>query len=595
MVITSILATVVSYQVLAPLFGPEAWVLNNDHLMPFDHIRLILSGKGFGLRDITWARIPSLFPDYFLAFVSGIFSGNWIEQFSFYWHVQIFFCVSAFLFLAQFSCGVAGLYLSAGVYSFLVWFFPGYAEIIFYSGVPIYHGGNFVNVALLIFLVSCLLSGECRGFRGIGIYVLFAYSLVASFSSRLFFVQLIAPLWVLFLINIRIGNVSAYSVDWRRLWTSKVARFLGLISIASISGLVSYVLVIHQCTDVGISAHFDVFVAHFRRMGERGLLVFCLLSYLPLILAWCGPGRVFPLGRSVNTLNGRKREIFIYSLIAISSLFTVFVFYISAVDSWSGYGRYLITPAYFLPVAAVLAVRTLSRYWPRIVIAFGEYLPGSAYLSCQDLKIFLSFYPLIISLLSLCAVFVFTFFDSAVSSAILIRKSHRAPIQWLVKVLRSNNLLGELGYVADPPFESRALHALSNMKIRALSVSTDGNPLMFPHSRTEYLSRWARSNRALYPMSGDVLPPKWVLARQSNTRRLFERFGHPIRTFDCNGNACVYEFDQARVVENGATYFQTIRFDVYKCKSDTFKGIIISKLHPFYRQIRGRLSFVFQG
>ena len=96
-------------------------------------------------------------------------------------------------------------------------------------------------------------------------------------------------------------------------------------------------------------------------------------------------------------------------------------------------------------------------------------------------------------------------------------------------------------------------------------------------------------------MSGDVLPPKWVLASPSNTRRLFEKFGYPIRVFDCNGDACVYGFDQARIVENGATYFQTIRFDVYKCKSDTFKGIVFSRLYPFYRQIRGRLSSLGQG
>ena len=586
---TSIFATVISYRVLGALFGSQAWVLNNDHLIPFDHIRLILADDNIGVFDIAWARIPSLFPDYLLAFFVRVFSGGWITQFSAYWHIQIFCCVSAFLLLARLSCGLTGLYAAAGVYTFLVCFFPAYAEIIFYSGLPVYHGGNFVNVALVMALLASLSAGD--DFKNVRLSVLFIYSLIASFSSRLFFVQLLAPLWVFLLLRISVWGIPVSSVEWRNFRSSKLARSLVLISIASIGGLIVYPLVIHQCTDVGISARFDVFASHFHRLGERGLLVFCLLSYLPLALDLWRLRSILPRMRFLDSLCDDRRETFFYLFIAVSSLFTVFVFYVSAVDSWSGYGRYLITPAYFLPVASILSVKALSRC--RFQAGMNDGLSHGMHENhwCQKLKPLRSFSWAMTLSVALSALFIPLFVRSVASSAVLMRNGHHSPADWLVEVLKSNDLLDELGYVVDPPFESRALYALSNMRIRALSVSTDGNPLMFPHQRAEYLSQWSRSNRALDPRSRDVLAPKWILASPSNTRRLFRRLGAPVRVFGCKDDACVYEFDQSRVVENGAKYFSTIRFDVYKCKSDSFRGLIISKVAPFYYWLRGLLPF----
>ena len=68
-----LVCTLASWAVVARslqyLFPDNAWVLNNDHLIPFDHLRLITGDSGISFGDLVLARIPSLFPDYILSWL----------------------------------------------------------------------------------------------------------------------------------------------------------------------------------------------------------------------------------------------------------------------------------------------------------------------------------------------------------------------------------------------------------------------------------------------------------------------------------------------------------------------------------------------
>ena len=171
----------------------------------------------------------------------------------------------------------------------------------------------------------------------------------------------------------------------------------------------------------------------------------------------------------------------------------------------------------------------------------------------------------------------------AVSTAdriLAMKSSHPAPVSWLRDVLSKNDLNGSLGYVADPPFESRAIAALTSGNIRTLSISTDGNPLIFPHSRQEFLVDGARSLRALDPNPQDALAPSWVLASSSNTERLFVKYGPPLAVLGCNEDAaCVYQFDPAKVRDSISQFLSSWKVDQYRCLDNrSFLGSLLSSL-----------------
>jgi len=198
-------ATLLSLLVLIPFaigwLEPQAWLVNNDHLAPFDYVRQLFTGQ-IDWNQITHARIPSVWPDYAIAGISLFLFGQGSSAFVLAWLLQFALCVfGLYCFLPPligrksalgFSLIVACVFLS------LVFLFEDYRGIIFAAGIPARHGGNWINFAFAfsLFLYSCRLPRSrfwfwaCWG-------LLFSVSMVAVFSNRLFLIQFTFPIVIL--------------------------------------------------------------------------------------------------------------------------------------------------------------------------------------------------------------------------------------------------------------------------------------------------------------------------------------------------------------------------------------------------------------
>ena len=65
-------------------FGPGIW--DNEKLLAFDHVRLLQNGAG--ITNLNLARIPSLAPDYILAWLTQIFGEDIRQQYFSYLILQ---------------------------------------------------------------------------------------------------------------------------------------------------------------------------------------------------------------------------------------------------------------------------------------------------------------------------------------------------------------------------------------------------------------------------------------------------------------------------------------------------------------------------
>ena len=64
------------------------WTLDNDHLAPLDYLGLVFS-RGMDFRDILYARIPSLFPDFVIQGLAMSWSGVTLAAFSWAYLLQL--------------------------------------------------------------------------------------------------------------------------------------------------------------------------------------------------------------------------------------------------------------------------------------------------------------------------------------------------------------------------------------------------------------------------------------------------------------------------------------------------------------------------
>ena len=203
--LVSLFATLLSLLVLIPFaigwLEPQAWLVNNDHLAPFDYVRQLFTGQ-IDWNQITHARIPSVWPDYAIAGISLFLFGQGSSAFVLAWLLQFALCVfGLYCFLPPLIGHKSALGFSlivASVFLFLVFLFEDYREIVFAAGIPARHGGNWINFAFAfsLFLYSCRLPRSrfwfwaCWG-------LLFSVSMVAVFSNRLFLIQFTFPIVIL--------------------------------------------------------------------------------------------------------------------------------------------------------------------------------------------------------------------------------------------------------------------------------------------------------------------------------------------------------------------------------------------------------------
>ena len=209
--------------------------------------------------------------------------------------------------------------------------------------------------------------------------------------------------------------------------------------------------------------------------------------------------------------------------------------------------RYLLVPSFWVPVGLGLVIQPLfERLNPHGLFGVrGGHLLILIFLSIAGVA--LESYVLL----------------SRVSAR--YRNDYSRQGQWLVALLRDNGLTGTLGYVADPPWESRRIEFLTQSSIRALSVSTDGNPRIHPHSRVQFLERGEAIN-PLAPTSKDVKSPGWVLASSKDFDRMKAFWGEPLSRVGCFGDkGCLYLFDIGKVKANTSLFLSTWHSEQYGC------------------------------
>ena len=438
-----------------------------------------------------------------------------------------------------------------------------YSEIIFYSGFPVYHGGNFVNVALsyslLLLLGDFIARCLSKHLRLLAYSAMVLMVFVGSYSSRLFIAQFTLPVVAasIFAFLFKDGARRRFFYPLSHL------PLILTIAISSVLGFLAYLGSIHQCTDVSIVASAQVFASHLSRLSSSGFLSISLIVFVV--------GSLLVVSRHlmlIDSANGSSPpKIYLAHLCVLLTLAsTLVVFYLAAIDEWTGYGRYLVSLAYLLPCAASLCIVD-------IVSLFSRAHPNP--------------HPLL-SLITLPALVFFIpyAFDSysvvkTTARSTLVDK-HPSPYRWIESTLDKHNLLGLLGYVADPPLESRALGVLTGWRINSLSVSTDGNPLIFPHSRQEYLNKELGPAAVSSALVRDVF---WVATSSLDFDRMQLKYGRPIKVLDCtNEGICLYIFDKSRISTTVASFPSTWKGDVYRCVTiDSSLGRLLKTLKASLR------------
>lgn len=183
---------------------------------------------------------------------------------------------------------------------------------------------------------------------------------------------------------------------------------------------------------------------------------------------------------------------------------------------------------------------------------------------------------LIVGLTSISFIKTFT-----IERVIRIREAFPISSSWIEGLLAQNNLQGSLGFVTEPPTESIALVAVSSGRLRALSISTDGNPLIFPHSRSAFYvprAKLINSRERIDPIK--VRTPSWVLAEYSKTLNLFKTYGQPTAILGCDQKMkCLYVFNHRSLEPILVNYFKTWKLDHYRCLSpDKGMGYLLNSV-----------------
>ena len=88
-VLAALLACLALLPVATQWLIGNPWILNNEHLAPFDYVSLLMAGE-ITWADVTHARIPSVWPDYAFAFASLALAGWRVKAFVIYWFLQFF-------------------------------------------------------------------------------------------------------------------------------------------------------------------------------------------------------------------------------------------------------------------------------------------------------------------------------------------------------------------------------------------------------------------------------------------------------------------------------------------------------------------------
>ena len=332
---------------------PPGFKVDDETLLAFDHIKLAINGAYFW--DFNFARIPSLFPDYFFALVSWLLSEDHRMQFLVYSLLQC----SSILLLTSLIVGKlasrsfsTSLMASVGGSLLLILLVPDYAWKRAYAYLPIHHGGNLVTIAFSIWLYLGLLNKDSKEskmqsntFR----YLLLSLTIIVSvISNRIYIVQFAIPVILLELSDLLMLCRSSKS-DRSILYRSG----LNLILVTFLSAAAGYALsnsFINTGCIPPIKANlmkiFSV-SAIFQFDASSWILLLALLAALFFALF------------STKQFNLAARKVF--GLMVVSSITSFFLNLI--VETYSPEHRYLMPTYWFVSVISAIL---LVMLWPKL-------------------------------------------------------------------------------------------------------------------------------------------------------------------------------------------------------------------------------------
>lgn len=554
------------------------WTLDNDHLAPLDYLELVFY-RGMDFRDILHARIPSLFPDFLIQGLTMSLSGVTLAAFSWAYLVQLGAGIGLAFLLSVLLPGGSEVkkIVSFSFVLIVVLLVPGVVrDTFFLSGFPARHGGNWINTSLAMSLSIALMDGRMRRWRrACAWFALSAVVIFSVFSNRLFVVSYVMP-WLASLVAISTLSFFSDRSSWPGTLINAKRFSLWLLLSAAI-GFMGYLVVMHQCHEVGSVFSFERFSGNLMYLASNGGLFFYLLPpWLFVVRALCRP-RTWG-ARKVSVL--RSNDSVGLLSIWLSAYLGLIVFCaLKSPASGSDGIRYLIFSSYAL---LILLGNELGRSLSLLAIPEGmlvarfrsfSFLPPGRINLAGGLSLIGGIVLLVASLVGV--------HRSMVSS---YSEAYRGRIDWLSSRLKEAGLTGSTGYVVNPPWNSRALQLLLPGGSTVLTVSSDGNPFLFHHSRTQFV----RSHdliEGLSPNSEDVVAPSWVLTAPHERERMYRYFGQPVERLGCYAEGeCLYIFDQKKIARNTSIFLSSWQADYYGCLE------IGSRLESFRSWLKRRLG-----
>ena len=506
--------------------------LDNDHLIVFDHWHQLFDGS---LRPWEWvfSRLPSFFPDYGLSFVLalGILPQQVSEYLSIYWVLQFSLAAGLLMVLAWIFAqpenridAVLVVSVTSLIATCLV---PGFRFALMMTGLPVNHGGNVINSLLAFGLVFAGLKARLTSRRTLAL-VLFVFGLLAGFSNRMFLLQFLVPLGLALLL-------SRFGPECRRYWSS-------LAGGAFVGGFFLYGFVVHQCADPSAgeaSSRWMAAAAGVQMLWTTGAgLVFGIG-----LLSTC-----YLLSRSERNVDFSFLALFYVSFVLVS----LAIFLLLVPDSGAVYLRYLLAPLWFTPLPVALTFSALVE-------------------PCCRLTGFV--------ILALAAILTRFSWQGGFAKNPVLDPRH----QWAVEVLRRNGFEEGPVLAVSPAWESRAIGLALGRPGAVLSVSTDGNPMLWPHAREEYLS--GRQSRYA-PSPDQIRDFRFYLGSPEEKSSLFERLGLEVVPVDCYADRyCLWRLPESLSPFRKQfllAFFSTQADDRWRClntDSNPLKNLLVPMRH----------------
>lgn len=473
------------------LLGSAIWMSQTPHnvqwgdepLIVFDHISQIKSGAGIG--SLNYARIPSLVPDYILAYITSLITPS--IRLQYFW----FMLLTGGLQIFMMSALVKQVTKSTLLYSALLVSIIGYTlgavneNIAFnlsFARYPVNHGGNLILVLLAanLFLSSSLLSRkESLSIKQAGQITLNFFGVV---SNRIFIPQATIPL---ILGNIyRYANAPKNDANKQKL----CVVIISIIGSTLIALLASEFAINTGCTppiSTSIEGFQGVIQGMFKdknTLATSSGFIICIGLILPILL---------PAKDKNSALS--KNDYLVFSL--LSALITVALWSLAWENEPSGtyYNRYIFNLYGFTIIGFSLLTDKAIHL---------------ARLNKANQKLIL---PAI----------VFTAIAATQSSnareAFITFSNHSNPYADLIQ--NHTNSGGKIYVLTDQQgFKgSRGIKANTNERIWASSIGSDGSANPWDQGKSEFRKGNSR----------EIKDYSMIMTNPSNTETMIKRYGDP--------------------------------------------------------------------